>query len=592
MDRLRIIRGGTTKMASSKKVDKINSWKPKEYQKIVDRDGKLFICNFEKLFGHDDRVKVYKKFLIGKESYINQLDVIIQYINFFINYYDLDNELVTGYLRIKFALDKKKMFNADNMRSYIEFVYETLFTPTIVDNIVRMIDDNYIDDIEGVTEYKKKSAKAEKKHLESLEFNNQHVKILLAISFSMKMMSPVLFHYIQINGIKIDKTSDVIFRFYKKLFDIFGFDTKYELRRESDGIVLKADIEPEEMKQIISDKELDEILVDGEKRYPFVDPEDNEKKYYTLGRVNVFNKIYVYVKAKVLESNSTNSPIFAQREIYGIDVSNVISNFTKRVVISENMVKYKINANIVGFNKTILKFQISYFLKEQYDANLIEVTNAKNSEGLSGSDKMLMNANKIDEGIVILSDLNIEQTMNRIRRMIDIPVSEDEIMYYIKNHKPVSIQIELVYAYYTKYFGVYRDLNLLTRKQYIELLLLLKKKLLLDLGYEKDSQGEIHYASLPYLLTGNVSDKINTKLIRNNAFISKIEKNYMYQSLINHKYRNLESIKPRIILQKLSSIINTRFTYVTYEYPELLGTEIVYPDDKIIDELLFFLYNI
>lgn len=230
-----------------------------------------------------------------------------------------------------------------------------------------------------------------------------------------------------------------------------------------------------------------------------------------------------------------------------------------------------------------------YFLKEQYNKNLTEVTNTKNSDGLSGADKMLMNQNKIDEGSVILSDLNIQMTIDRIRKRIDVPITEDEIQYYITNHRPSKIQIQLVYAYYTKYFGTYRDLNLLTRRQYIILLLLLKKKLLIDLGYEKDEEGRIHYACLPYLLTGNLSDKVNTRIIRNNKFIAKIEESYMYQDLIHHKYELLEYLKPDAILSLLSQIINTRFTYVTYEYQELLGTEITYSEDKISDELLFFL---
>ena len=44
----------------------------------------------------------------------------------------------------------------------------------------------------------------EKKHLESLEFTNQHIKILLRISFGMKIIAPILFHYVTINVIKLD----------------------------------------------------------------------------------------------------------------------------------------------------------------------------------------------------------------------------------------------------------------------------------------------------------------------------------------------------------------------------------------------------
>lgn len=202
---------------------------------------------------------------------------------------------------------------------------------------------------------------------------------------------------------------------------------------------------------------------------------------------------------------------------------------------------------------------------------------------------MAMNANKIDAGVVTLADLNIEMTIKKIRRDIDVPITEEEIDYYIANHKPDKLQIQLVYAYYTKYFGSYRDLNLIGRRDYITLLLLLKKKLLIELGYETDEEGKIHYASLPYILTGNLVDKVNTRIIRNNKFIAKIEESSTYHDLLNNKYRLLESIKPDILKQLLSSVVNTRFTYVTYEYPELLGQEIVYPEDKISDELIFFL---
>ena len=247
--------------------------------------------------------------------------------------------------------------------------------------------------------------------------------------------------------------------------------------------------------------------------------------------------------------------------------------------------KYK--ESVVGFNKTIIKFQISYFIKEQYAKNLTEVTNTKNSEGLSGADKLLMNQNKIDEGSVTLSDLNIKLTIEELLKRYDFNISDDEIDFYLKHHKPSQIQIQIVYAYYTRYFGSYRDLNLLTRRQYILLLLLLKKRLLVELGFE-GANNEVYHASLPYILTGNLEDKVNTRIIRNNKFIAKITNNYMFQDLMKNRYSLLEFLKPDMVLSLLSSIINTRFTYVTYEQPEKLGEEIRYSEDKISDKLLFF----
>lgn len=331
---------------------KINTWKPKDYQKIVEKDGKLFVCHFDRLFGHKDKLSVYNRFLIGKESYINQLDVITNYANFFINNYDFENELVTAYLKIKFALDKQKIFNASNMNSYIDFIYEVMFTDSMVQKIIFMVEENYLDDIETPTEEKKKYLKNEKKHLESLEFTNQHIKILLQISFSIKIMSPALFHYIQLNNIKIEKDSEIIFKFYQKLFDIYGYAPTYELCLNN-GIVLQDGIDKNDVMKFVKDHNIEPIIIGKDKFYYFVS-DDGSIQYYTQTKINIYNKLYVYVKAKVLESNANNAPMFAQREIFGTDVFSVVNQFTKKVLISENIVKYKFNENIVGFNKTII----------------------------------------------------------------------------------------------------------------------------------------------------------------------------------------------------------------------------------------------
>ena len=203
---------------------------------------------------------------------------------------------------------------------------------------------------------------------------------------------------------------------------------------------------------------------------------------------------------------------------------------------------------------------------------------------------MAMNLTKLDEGITTFADINIEKTIERIQRIMGISISQDEIDYYRYNQYPSPIQIQLINSYFTKYFGAYRDLNLLTRRQYIILMLLLKKKLLKELGFENND--EIYQAALPYILTGNLESKVNTRLIRNNRFISKIEESYLYQNLINNKYAYLQQIKPDYILSLVSSLINTKFSYVTYENTDLLGQEIEYSEDMISDELLFFLNSI
>ena len=347
-----------------KKKSKIVSWEPKADDYIVKSDGKVFYVLFDKVLT-PKKVSVYNKFMMKKKSYEKQLDIVVKYINFFIKFYDTDNQMVIAYLKIKYAMDHR-IFTDNNPEQPIDFIYEVFFTDSIISKINQLVEDNYLDDIES-SEESKKYINKERKHLESLEFTNKHIKILLRISFGMKCISPIMLHYTFLNNIKLDKDTDIIYLFYRKLFTIFSDD------------------------------------------------------------VNIYNKLYVYVKAKVLESKSHNALIFGQRDILGTDEATLIEQFLHKVFISENIVKYKFNENynpktkrykenIVGFNKTILKYQLLYFLKEQYSKNFAEVTSAKNAEGLSGMDKMEMNLQKNDEGLIILAEVDIRAQSIKIHK--------------------------------------------------------------------------------------------------------------------------------------------------------------------------------
>lgn len=230
---------------------------------------------------------------------------------------------------------------------------------------------------------------------------------------------------------------------------------------------------------------------------------------------------------------------------------------------------------------------------------------------------MSMNLSKIDEGITIMSDINIPMTIEYLKRRFDIQIESDEVDFYIKHHKPQEIQIQLVRSFFAKYFGSYRDLHLCTRRDYITLMLLLKKKLMIELGYDEDNDelellieddqygnsvdidgtviktdNYMRPVALPYIICGNLSDHINTRVIRNIKFTEKVESSYTFQKLQEENHKYLNYIKPNYDMQLISSLINTRFTYVEYNHPELLGTEITYSDDKIADEILFFLASV
>ena len=71
-----------------------------------------------------------------------------------------------------------------------------------------------------------------------------------------------------------------------------------------------------------------------------------------------------------MENKSNNDRMYAQREILGVDEFSVIHKFTRVVLISENLVKFKFNENwdpaakkykenVTGFIKTIFEEWLS-----------------------------------------------------------------------------------------------------------------------------------------------------------------------------------------------------------------------------------------
>lgn len=218
------------------------------------------------------------------------------------------------------------------------------------------------------------------------------------------------------------------------------------------------------------------------------------------------------------------------------------------------------------------------------------MTNTQNSEGLSASDKMEMNMTKLDAGLLDMANINVDICLNKLTKDIDVPITEEEIAYYRKNHFPSDIQVHLVRSYYASFFSSYRDENLLTRYQYNRLLLLLKKKLLLESGYEMNDVNMNVY--LPYILTGNLEGPVVKKKIRNAKLVTRLDEDPLYQYLVNEQYKELEERKPGFIKALIGQFLNTQFTYVCYEKPELTGQPIIPDEDTLCYEILLFLKKV
>ena len=407
----------------------------------VRHDGKLLVIDFNTVFGRDDIDEDFCKFLIEKTSYVKNLNLVPHYINYFIKFYDTENELMMAYHKLKYLSVKRDL--SFTPKAYKKLIYNILFTPSMVEKIKRFVDDNYLLNINS-------DAKV-RKYAENTIFADIHAKILFRCSMAIKLMIPVAFHFLfthpdKING-KLNPQSH-LFDFFKGTFDVFT----------EDGI-------------------------------------------------DIYIKARCWVDRMVNRDVKSNGGAWARKTINGMDpLIKAISLFEKDFTI-DTLYKYvhKKDKNPIKLNDVVIRAQLGYHNRGKDKHTMREVSGKRGGqEGeLSSLDKLSMTAAQIDESLIILSQGNINSQIEKFRNQIKF-VTDEEIDYYYEHHVISSLQQQLVNYFYAKYFDGFTDLNMLNKREYITLMVLLKRRLEAS-----------HYIYLPQIFSGNILGKINNRVIQN-----------------------------------------------------------------------------
>ena len=487
----------------------LGGWNIPEEDQVFKARDKTIIVDFNKYFGLKPVLNTFH--LRFKDSYISKIDLITHYINYFIKFYDPDDELLMNYLYMKYQLDINPTGKPIGRKEFINMIYTSLITPTIYEKVKKMVEDNYrIDLSQTNTENIKYS--------ESLEFTNDHAKLLLVVSVIIKMLIPLILHYITLY--KDRKEIHNFYLYYKPIFEI---------------------IEEEE-------------------------------------HVNLYGKLFNSINVKVNLSETKNKLIWDKYEMEQEDTATYTEELLDKNIIVDNVFKYLFIKNIIAFNSVIIDTQLDFFVIKNLNINMREISTEKDSEGLSSLDKLEMNTIKIDESLVVLSKINIKQTIKRIKRQMKIEISKEEINFYKRFLVITDIGRSLVFYFYAKYFDGYRDLKSITKVQYIQLMILMKHALQL--------RGDIY---LPQILSGGISGRINARTIHNSKLLDKITESEVYKNIIKEKYSSLSGMgKSDIIISLLSMLINTQFTSCDYDLQEQLGQDIEVDFDMLSQEFLHF----
>ena len=224
---------------------------------------KTLIIKFDKELEHfeNENISSLNEWKVTKESYSRYLPKLCEELNFFEALYDTDGELISSLFRIKYLIDVDNIsYTMNNFNAFKDMVYSTIFTPSIKEKLIRMVEENYVDDIEA--ENRKNMRNPDlmsimQKKKKSLEFLNVHVKAMLLIAFGIKILSFIINHFCLMRNINVQKNIMIFYDFFEDMFNVFDFE------------------------------------------------------------FNIYNKLYAYVENKVNSSYNFNKPIFSQQEIEG-----------------------------------------------------------------------------------------------------------------------------------------------------------------------------------------------------------------------------------------------------------------------------------
>ena len=161
---------------------------------------------------------------ISKKSFINNINLTVRYINYFIEYFDDDDELMNAYYQMMFQINYRKV--TMNVEDFIEALFATIATDSLVKKVIRMVEYNTDETL---------IKKSERSYDESIQLTVDHLKAIMGVSCFHKFVIPIVSHYysvrqkeLEAEGWKYKDLYYIIFSSFIPLFDKYYDISLYE----------------------------------------------------------------------------------------------------------------------------------------------------------------------------------------------------------------------------------------------------------------------------------------------------------------------------------------------------------------------------
>lgn len=336
---------------------------------------------------------------------------LYQYINYFCNYYDPDWEYMSVLFNMKTKMDRYEA-SAYPTEMFFYDMERYILKSEIANKVWKMVEDNYYQEL-NYSNIKNPS----------LQYTNEHAKILHMMSIMMDLCIPLLTNYAYMH--KIDSIDEYLLSFYDRI-----------LHMRTD--------------------------------------------------VNIYAKLYDTAFTNVVSNQKNNQGIWNKQDIRAIDTTTHSTDSVYNIILNI-MPKYTFDKNIISFNYASIRRNTSYKITDiSFEFSYVPISSSKrDNDSISDFDKFESNLIRMNEGLYLQNKINCKACTKTIDTVFG-PFDQAEIDHYTKrilvdengNYCIDSFQKQLVFLLFYRWYGDAQSIHAINREEYVKLIIAAKKLLM------------------------------------------------------------------------------------------------------------------
>lgn len=492
----------------------LKDWKPKPEDYYFTFQNDSVVANFSLAVGQFQSELC--TFHIKKRHYLKRIYDILFHANYYVVFYDTDKEFFLSLMSVKYLVDK---FPDMEQNAVKELIVNRICTDQFCQRMLHMANDLYTVDI---------NTDSENRYSATPKISNDQAKVILALSFAIRVVLPLCLHYVDVN-IEIVNSKEYIQCF-------------------------------------------DKIFMGMLKRF-----EENG--------VPIYNPMAKFILYRLERSFQANGIICdKKKQLYGITFEYVFEKMMHDSIMVKSLYKLSYDRSIVSYIDGVFAKSYNHFRVENFKYKPVEIDadtgGGESDDYLTHAESIEMQMYRIDESSSIINDVNNEEVANSILDRFGALVTDEEYQFYLENIQLNELMQMLLHQFYSGYFHNSQAIWTISKELSIKLIIILKKYL--------QHTGMIF---LPQICTAIVQGRFKENTIKNAKFKEKFESSDIYTNTIMEKYRYVFELskKENLLTKEISVIINSVFQIVDPD-PELNGRILSdIPVDRIILEYEQFL---